>query len=104
MGQKCASEARQIGYTVNWYKRMRDMRTRLSICLKKERYSSELEAAAAARRASLRLRVYRCDRCRKFHLTSRTKGKRIPRPDGEIVRAHDSNPALAEAPNDSRPR
>jgi hypothetical protein len=26
----------------------------------------------------LPLRPYRCDRCRLFHLTSRTKGKRTP--------------------------
>jgi len=57
-----------------------DVRTRLSICAKKMRYSSEDEAAAAALAARLPLRAYRCDRCRGFHLTSRTKGKRIPRP------------------------
>ena len=56
------------------------MRTRLSICLKKMRYESEGEAAVVALRAGLPLRGYRCDRCRGFHLTSRTKGKRIPRP------------------------
>jgi hypothetical protein len=26
------------------------------------------------------LRPYHCDRCRQFHLTSRTKGKRMVRP------------------------
>jgi hypothetical protein len=56
------------------------MRTRLSICLKKRAYGTECEATAAARGANLQLRVYRCDRCRKYHLTSRTKGKRMPRP------------------------
>jgi len=56
------------------------MRTRLSICLKKARYPSEQDALAAARRAEIELRPYRCDRCRHFHLTSRTKCKRIPRP------------------------
>ncbi len=35
----------------------------------------------AAREAGIPLRHYRCDRCGQFHLTSRTKGKRIPRPD-----------------------
>lgn len=56
------------------------MRTRLSICRRKARYGSELEASLAARQAGIVLRTYRCDRCRQFHLTSRTKGKRIPRP------------------------
>ena len=34
----------------------------------------------AAARSGLELRTYRCDRCGLFHLTGRTKGKRIPRP------------------------
>jgi hypothetical protein len=56
------------------------MRTRLSICARKARFASAEEADAAARRSGLPLRLYRCDRCRQFHLTSRTKGKRMPRP------------------------
>ena len=56
------------------------MRTRLSICNRKARYPSEQEALVAATRATITLRPYRCDRCRQFHLTSRTKGKRVPRP------------------------
>lgn len=56
------------------------MRTRLSICARKARYETKQEALEAARTGQVPLRVYRCDRCRKFHLTSRTKGKRIPRP------------------------
>jgi hypothetical protein len=55
------------------------MRTRLSICNRKARYRSEAEALLAAREAGIILRHYRCDRCRLFHLTSRTKGKRVPR-------------------------
>ena len=31
-------------------------------------------------RAAIIVRPYRCDRCGLFHLTSRTKGKRILRP------------------------
>ena len=58
------------------------MRTRLSICARKARYQSEQEALLVARNASIALRPYRCDRCRQFHLTSRTKGKRIARPGG----------------------
>jgi hypothetical protein len=56
------------------------MRTRLSICARKMRYRSSEEATAAACAATVPLRHYRCDRCKQFHLTGRTKGKRIPRP------------------------
>lgn len=52
------------------------MRTRLSICLRKMRFPSNEEAARYASAANVPLRPYRCDRCRHFHLTSRTKGKR----------------------------
>lgn len=58
------------------------MRTRLGICLSKARYESEADAWAVIRRADIVLRPYRCALCRKFHLTSRTKGMRIPRPSG----------------------
>ena len=56
------------------------MRTRLSICARKRRFGSEAEAMDAAHRADADLRHYRCDRCGSFHLTSRRKGKRMPRP------------------------
>jgi hypothetical protein len=56
------------------------MRTRLSVCQRKVRYASEGEAREGARAAGLSLHPYRCDRCLRFHLTSRTKGRRIPRP------------------------
>lgn len=56
------------------------MRTRLSICLRKQAFRSEEEAQAAIARSGLVLRTYRCDRCRLIHLTSRTRGKRVPRP------------------------
>lgn len=59
------------------------MRTKLSICRKKARFPSEQDALLAARRIGAPLRPYRCDRCRQFHLTSRTKGKRMPRPADE---------------------
>jgi hypothetical protein len=58
------------------------MRTRQSICAKKASYGTEEDALLVARRSGLQLRTYRCDRCRRIHLTSRTKGKRIPRPVG----------------------
>lgn len=59
------------------------MRTRLSICLKKARYRTGADALAAAGQFGLPLRPYRCDRCGLFHLTSRTRGKRVPRSQRE---------------------
>lgn len=56
------------------------MRTRLSICARKARYPSEQDALVISGKASIALRPYRCDRCGQFHLTSRTRGKRVPRP------------------------
>ncbi|WP_114954937.1 hypothetical protein [Sphingosinicella terrae] len=55
------------------------MRTRESICRKKARFAFEEDARAAMRRSGLSLLPYRCDRCRQFHLTSRTKGKFLRR-------------------------
>jgi hypothetical protein len=55
------------------------MRTRQSVCARKARYPSEAEAIAAARQMGLTLRPYSCDRCRRFHLTSRLKGARLSR-------------------------
>jgi len=56
------------------------LRTRLSICRRKAGYAAEADAIAAMTAATIMLRHYRCDRCGQFHLTSRTKGKRVPRP------------------------
>ena len=56
------------------------MRTRLSICIKKARYATQADAQEIAQRADFALHPYRCDRCHQFHLTSRTKGKRVARP------------------------
>lgn len=69
------------------------MRTRLSICQKKVRYRTQADALAAVFGATITLRPYRCDRCGQFHLTSRTKGKRIPRqPPIPQLDAGDSGP------------
>lgn len=56
------------------------MRTKLSRCLRKKRFNAGAEALAYAHAAGLDLRPYRCDRCRRFHLTQRTKGKWIGLP------------------------
>jgi hypothetical protein len=52
------------------------MRTKLSTCARKRRYASEDEAISTALAGAWPLRPYRCDRCGRFHLTSRIKGKR----------------------------
>lgn len=51
------------------------MQTRLRICRRKRRFASAADAILAAQQAEVTLRPYRCDRCRWFHLTGRTKGK-----------------------------
>jgi hypothetical protein len=55
------------------------MRTRQRICEQKARYASADDALQSARASGLDLRPYRCERCRRFHLTSRTKGKWVPK-------------------------
>ena len=56
------------------------MRTRQSICIKKVRYATKADALEVTKRAGFPLHPYRCDRCHQFHLTSRTKGRRVIRP------------------------
>ncbi len=56
------------------------MRTKLSTCLRKSSFTSPDDAIAAAAGSPFPLRPYRCDRCGAYHLTSRTKGKWLPRP------------------------
>jgi len=55
------------------------VRTKLSTCNRKARFASQEQAQAAIQASGLPLRPYRCDRGDHFHLTSRTKGKRLPR-------------------------
>lgn len=55
------------------------MQTRPGVCRRKARYASEADALAVAAQASITLRPYRCTLCRRYHLTSRTKGMRLPR-------------------------
>jgi hypothetical protein len=56
------------------------MRTKPGVCARKRRYATAGEAERVALAAQATLRVYRCELCRKWHLTSRTKGMRIPAP------------------------
>ncbi|UYV16809.1 hypothetical protein [Porphyrobacter sp. ULC335] len=55
------------------------MKTRPGICNRKRRFASREEAEAVAVQADVTLRAYKCALCRQFHLTSRTKGLRVPR-------------------------
>jgi len=57
------------------------VKTSYGICQRKRRYSSREEAEGAALRADVTLRAYKCALCKQFHLTSRTKGLRVPRAD-----------------------
>nr|WP_236554944.1 hypothetical protein [Novosphingobium sp. 9U] len=54
------------------------MRTSPSICARKRRYATEAEALNVAAKAAVSLRPYCCELCRQYHLTSRTKGMRLP--------------------------
>jgi len=55
------------------------VKTRPGICQRKRRFDTREEAEGVAARADVTLRAYKCALCRKFHLTSRTKGLRVPR-------------------------
>lgn len=55
------------------------MKTRPGICNRKRRYLTREEAEAVALQADVTLRAYKCALCKQFHLTSRTKGLRVPR-------------------------
>ena len=50
------------------------MRTNSNICNRKKRYPTTEDALLASRNAPFRLTPYRCNLCRQYHLTSRTKG------------------------------
>lgn len=56
------------------------MKTRPGICQRKRRYTTREEADTVAARAAITLRSYRCALCRHYHLTSRTKGMKLPHP------------------------
>ncbi len=56
------------------------MKTRLSVCARKVRYVSREDAVEAALKSGLVLHPYKCDRCWRWHLTSRTKGRLQPKP------------------------
>jgi hypothetical protein len=62
------------------------MKTRLSVCARKARFATAADARRLGATADVPLRPYRCDRCGSFHLTSRTKGKRIARPSQPLAR------------------
>jgi len=56
------------------------VKTRPGICNRKLRFATREDAEAVALCADTPLRAYKCTLCKQFHLTSRTKGLRRPRP------------------------
>lgn len=68
------------------------MKTRPGICNRKKRFASREAAERVAQAAPFTLRAYRCELCRQFHLTSRTKGMQIPR--HELGRPEPPGPEL----------
>ncbi len=70
------------------------MRTRPGICQRKARYASEDAALEVAAKASFPLRPYHCGLCRRYHLTSRTKGMKVPAFERER-RIANSSPSLS---------
>ena len=54
------------------------MKTSPRICARKKRFVSREEAEAVAQRARVPLRAYKFELCHNHHLTSRTKGMRLP--------------------------
>ena len=55
------------------------MKTRPGICNRKKTFATREDAEAVAAKAPFKLRAYRCELCRQYHLTSRTKGMKTPR-------------------------
>ena len=55
------------------------MKTRPGICHRKKQYATREAAELAAREAPFTLLSYLCSLFLRFHLTSRTKGMKIPR-------------------------
>lgn len=55
------------------------VKTRPGICQKKRRFATREAAESVTLQAEVTLRAYKCALCKQFHLTSRTKGLRVPR-------------------------
>ena len=55
------------------------MKTSPGVCQRKKRFATREDAERVAAKAPFRLRAYRCELCRRYHLTSRTKGMKTPR-------------------------
>lgn len=55
------------------------MKTRPAVCNRKKAFATREEAERVASKAPFTLRAYKCELCKRFHLTSRTKGMKVPR-------------------------
>jgi hypothetical protein len=67
------------------------MNTRPGVCTAKRRYATEMRATRVAEAAKVTLRPYRCGLCRQWHLTSRTKGMKLPAFEVDRRRAAEAN-------------
>ena len=54
------------------------MKTSPSVCNRKKTFATCEDAERVAAKAPFTLRAYKCELCRKYHLTSRTKGMKTP--------------------------
>ena len=63
------------------------MKTRPGICQRKKRFATREDAERVAAKAPFKLRAYRCELCRDFHLTGRTKGMKTPSFELDRMRA-----------------
>ena len=54
------------------------VKTTPRICNRKRSFATREEAEGVAARADITLRAYKCELCKRFHLTSRTKGMKLP--------------------------
>jgi hypothetical protein len=54
------------------------MKTTSRICNSKKRFVTRAAAEEVAALSEVTLRAYKCELCHQYHLTSRTKGMRLP--------------------------
>ena len=71
-------------------------RTRLSVCRRKRPFPTLDDATRAALAGGWVLRPYRCDRCGRFHLTSRRRGRHTPLAIRQALLLHDPSSGTGE--------
>ncbi|MEP0392622.1 hypothetical protein [Erythrobacter sp.] len=71
-------------------------KTTSRICNRKKRFASRGAAEAVAADAHVTLRAYKCELCRQFHLTSKTKGMKLP--EFELIKRREAKLAKKADP------